>query len=405
MYIEKINGPEDVKKLSNDELTSLAAEMRQALLKRASIHGGHIGPNFGMVEATIALHYVFESPKDKFVFDVSHQTYPHKMLTGRKDAYLYEEHYDDVSGYSNPEESDHDHFVIGHTSTSISLACGLAKGRDVRGESGNVIAIILYMLLGLIPAGIWGFLHWRKKSEPLDFMLLVISALLFVTLYYMINPGLLSTGVPGTGKWSLGSTFYSVLLGYLLIRILLHYKNAGTEKLQKGLWFLLGTVSVVLVYGIFGQELGGLLQNLETVQKGNTGIELSDGFITFSNLTPTYVFLFLNFAVRILPYVLNIIVVFLARRLLAAMKEDLYQEESVKLAEKLSHFCVWTLVSTIGLGAVFNLLQLFFQSSLYQIEYVVAVPVFSLAFVLAVLLFAKYIREMQRLKEDNDLFI
>ena len=261
------------------------------------------------------------------------------------------------------------------------------------------------MLLGLIPAGIWGFLHWRKKSEPLDFMLLVISALLFVTLYYMINPGLLSTGVPGTGKWSLGSTFYSVLLGYLLIRILLYYKNAGTEKLQKGLWFLLGTVSVVLVYGIFGQELGGLLQNLETVQKGNTGIELSDGFFTFSNLTPTYVFLFLHFAVRILPYVLNIIVVFLARRLLAAMKEDLYQEESVKLAEKLSHFCVWTLASTIGLGAVFNLLQLFFQSSLYQIEYVVAVPVFSLAFVLAVLLFARYIREMQRLKEDNDLFI
>ena len=142
MYIEKINGPEDVKKLSNNELTSLAAEMRQVLLKRASIHGGHFGPNFGMVEATIALHYVFESPKDKFVFDVSHQTYPHKMLTGRKDAYLYEEHYNDVSGYSNPEESDHDHFVIGHTSTSISLACGLAKGRDVRGESGNVIAII-----------------------------------------------------------------------------------------------------------------------------------------------------------------------------------------------------------------------------------------------------------------------
>ena len=121
MYIEKINGPEDVKKLSNNELTSLAAEMRQVLLKRASIHGGHFGPNFGMVEATIALHYVFESPKDKFVFDVSHQTYPHKMLTGRKDAYLYEEHYNDVSGYSNPEESDHDHFVIGHTSTSISL--------------------------------------------------------------------------------------------------------------------------------------------------------------------------------------------------------------------------------------------------------------------------------------------
>ena len=142
MYIEKINGPEDVKKLNIEEMTALAEEMRHALLKRASIHGGHFGPNFGMVEAIIALHYVFGSPKDKMVFDVSHQTYPHKMLTGRKDAYLYEEHYDDVTGYSCPQESEHDHFTIGHTSTSVSLACGLAKARDLRGESANVIAII-----------------------------------------------------------------------------------------------------------------------------------------------------------------------------------------------------------------------------------------------------------------------
>ena len=142
MYLEQINGPEDVKKLSGEQLTKLAAEMRQVLLKRASIHGGHFGPNFGMVEATIALHYVFESPKDKIVYDVSHQTYPHKMLTGRKDAYLYEEHYDDVTGYSSPQESEHDHFTVGHTSTSVSLACGLAKGRDLNGGGGNVIAVI-----------------------------------------------------------------------------------------------------------------------------------------------------------------------------------------------------------------------------------------------------------------------
>ena len=142
MYLEQINGPEDVKKLSGEQLTQLADEMRQALLKRASIHGGHFGPNFGMVEATIALHYVFESPKDKIVFDVSHQTYPHKMLTGRKDAYLYEEHYDDVTGYSSPQESEHDHFTVGHTSTSVSLACGMAKGRDLNGGTGNVIAVI-----------------------------------------------------------------------------------------------------------------------------------------------------------------------------------------------------------------------------------------------------------------------
>lgn len=142
MYLEKINGPEDVKKLTDDEMIKLAAEMRNALLKRASIHGGHFGPNFGMIETTIALHYVFESPKDKIVYDVSHQTYPHKMLTGRKDAYLYEDKYDDVSGYSNPHESEHDFFTIGHTSTSISLASGLAKARNLKGEDGNVIAVI-----------------------------------------------------------------------------------------------------------------------------------------------------------------------------------------------------------------------------------------------------------------------
>lgn len=142
MYLEKINGPEDVKKLTDDEMIKLATEMRSALLKRASIHGGHFGPNFGMVEATIALHYVFDSPKDKIVYDVSHQTYPHKMLTGRKDAYLYQDKYNDVSGYSNPHESEHDFFTIGHTSTSISLASGLVKARNLKGEDGNVIAVI-----------------------------------------------------------------------------------------------------------------------------------------------------------------------------------------------------------------------------------------------------------------------
>ena len=142
MYIENINSPADVKKLNIMQLNVLAEEMRHALLTRASKHGGHFGPNFGMVEAIIAMHYVFDSPKDKIVFDVSHQCYPHKMLTGRKDAYLYEEHYDDVSGYTNPHESEHDFFTVGHTSTSISLACGLAKARDLNGEAGNVIAVI-----------------------------------------------------------------------------------------------------------------------------------------------------------------------------------------------------------------------------------------------------------------------
>lgn len=142
MYIEKINQPTDVKNLNSEQLHILADEMRQALLQKLSKHGGHFGPNLGMVEATIALHYVFNSPTDKIVYDVSHQSYPHKMLTGRKDAFLYEDKYDYVSGYSNPDESDHDFFTIGHTSTSVSLACGLAKGRDLKGDSENIIAVI-----------------------------------------------------------------------------------------------------------------------------------------------------------------------------------------------------------------------------------------------------------------------
>lgn len=142
MLLEHIQSPADVKKLSLAEMNTLAEDIRTLLIEKLSRHGGHCGPNLGMVEATIALHYVFDSPRDKIVFDVSHQSYPHKMLTGRVAAFLSESHYDDVSGYSEPSESEHDFFIIGHTSTSVSLAGGLAKGRDLRGETGNVIAVI-----------------------------------------------------------------------------------------------------------------------------------------------------------------------------------------------------------------------------------------------------------------------
>jgi len=142
MYIENIQSPADVKALTLSQMEQLADEMRQLLLKKAAVHGGHFGPNFGMVEATIALHYVFNSPVDKLVFDVSHQTYPHKMLTGRAFAWIDENRYDEVSGYSEPSESEHDHFVVGHTSTSVSLALGLAHGRDACGGTENVIAVI-----------------------------------------------------------------------------------------------------------------------------------------------------------------------------------------------------------------------------------------------------------------------
>ena len=144
MYIEKIQSPADLKGMDIATLNIVADEVRQAVLNRVSKHGGHIGPNLGFVEATVALHYVFNAPEDKFVFDVSHQCYPHKVLTGRAAGFLG--NVDDmnaISGYSSPAECpEYDNFEVGHTSTSISLATGLQKARDVKGTKENIIAII-----------------------------------------------------------------------------------------------------------------------------------------------------------------------------------------------------------------------------------------------------------------------
>lgn len=140
--LDTVHSPADVKKMSVQQLNDLAQEIRQGILKRDSLIGGHVGPNLGFVEATLALHYVFNSPIDKIVFDVSHQCYAHKMITGRQNGFLNPDDYDKITGYTNPYESEHDHFVIGHTSTSVSLASGLAKARDLKGEKHNVIAVI-----------------------------------------------------------------------------------------------------------------------------------------------------------------------------------------------------------------------------------------------------------------------
>ncbi len=140
--LNSIKSPEDIRKMSIPELTKLAAEMRSTLLEKLSAHGGHIGPNLGMVEAVIALHYVFDTPQDKIIFDVSHQTYPHKMLTGRMQAFTDPAHYDDVTGYTNPSESEYDLYSLGHTSSAVALAAGVAKARDLKGEKENVVAVI-----------------------------------------------------------------------------------------------------------------------------------------------------------------------------------------------------------------------------------------------------------------------
>ena len=140
--LSAIKTPADIRKMNLGQLTQLAAELRANLIKKLSVHGGHVGPNLGMVEAVIALHYVFDTPDDKIVFDVSHQTYPHKMITGRMEAFTDAAHYDDVTGYTNPAESPYDLFSLGHTSSAVSLAAGLAKARDLRGGKENVVAVI-----------------------------------------------------------------------------------------------------------------------------------------------------------------------------------------------------------------------------------------------------------------------
>ena len=142
MVLERINGPEDLKGLTKEERDTLAREMRENLIQRASLHMGHVGPDLGFVEATIALHTVFDAPNDHLIFDVSHQTYPHKMLTGRREAYMDPEHYDDVGPYTDPKESPYDLYSIGHTSTSVDLAIGMAKARDILGGKEHVVGII-----------------------------------------------------------------------------------------------------------------------------------------------------------------------------------------------------------------------------------------------------------------------
>ena len=140
--IDKVNSPADVKTLNLVEMEQLAGEIRTLVLNKVSQVSGHVGPNLGVAELTIAFHHVFDSPKDKIVWDVSHQSYPHKILTDRKHGFVDKENFDSVTGYTSQHESEHDFFTVGHTSTSISLAVGMAKARDLKKKTGNVVPLI-----------------------------------------------------------------------------------------------------------------------------------------------------------------------------------------------------------------------------------------------------------------------
>ena len=142
MLLDKIEKANDIKKIDKSDYGELAEEIRQFLIQKISVPGGHLGSNLGAVELTMALHLALNLPEDKIIWDVGHQSYTHKILTGRKQYFTNPAKYHEISGYTNPQESAHDTFVIGHTSTAPSLAVGLAKARDLQGKTGNVIAII-----------------------------------------------------------------------------------------------------------------------------------------------------------------------------------------------------------------------------------------------------------------------
>lgn len=275
---------------------------------------------------------------------------------------------------------------------------------SLSGTYGNAAAVFLYMALSLIPCFVWLIIKKKGRLLGIDHALPGISILLFIVNYYMINPGLFISGIPGTGKWMLGCTFYSVFTGYLVIRVLMACRRAEPWKLQEVLQGLLWFLNMVFVYIIFGQSLGSLLSSVRDLQSGSS--IYMDGFTSAAGGNRTsYFFLGLGYLVNILPYVFDVCIILLSIRLLAALKTDRYGDRSVELVDRLAGLCTKALGITVIADVVFNVLQVVFRTSLWQMDLVIHVPVISIVFVLAVLLSARYVHEDQKLKQDHDLII
>lgn len=281
---------------------------------------------------------------------------------------------------------------------------GLRK-LSLSGGVGNTAAVILYGIFSLAPALAWLFLKKRKRNLRIDLVLPGLSVLLFAVNYYMVNPGLLPSRIPGTGKWMLGCTFYSVLFGYLVIRMLEVYREVDAEKLQRGLKGLLWFLNMVFVYAIFGQCLEDTLLAAGNLQSTDGGIWM-EGFVYGGKTAGiAYLFLGLRYIVNILPYVFDMGIIFLGGHVLDALNRDRYSDESIALVKRLAGFCQGALAVTVMANAVFNLLQCLFCGSLSDVSIVIRLPVVSIIFVLAVLLFSRYLCEEQKLKQEHDLII
>ncbi len=272
----------------------------------------------------------------------------------------------------------------------------LLRQLSLSGRGGNAAAVVLYLLLGLLPALALPILRRKRKLKPEDSLLAVTSATLLVVLYLLVNPGLLGTWLgetgPVMGKAMLGGAVYGLLCAYAVLRILRLLSAADVPHLRRYGRALLWILNALFVYLAFGASFGTLLDSFEKLRTGNTG----------GGLGLTCVFLVLQYLVDALPYVLDVWVAFSALDLLTG---ELYSEPAVKAAETLARRCGRALTWTVLSNGCFNLLQLLFARKLRVISGTVQLPVLSVAFVLAALLLARLLRENKRLKDDNDLFV
>lgn len=279
----------------------------------------------------------------------------------------------------------------------------LLRSLSLSGGMGNAAAIIVYTAVSLIPAAI--LLVLMKKKQKLffeDVLLILLSVVLFVVLYLMINPGIIGSffgkamGLAAS-KAILGSTVYSIISGYLVLKILRLFFDSDTAKLQKYMSVLLCLLNVFFIYISFGFYFSTFLNSIASLRSGNTGNEHLLGV--------TYAFLALRYAVDALPYIFDALIVFSALQLLGEIRANRYSNESVAAAASLSRLCGIALSATVLTNAAYNVLQLIFTRKLMVINNSVQIPFLSIVFVIAALLFARYIAEDKKLKDENDMFI
>lgn len=276
---------------------------------------------------------------------------------------------------------------IGNGLRTLSLSSG----------TGNVFAIAIYAILSLLPAAAILFIIKKRKFCPEDVLLPILSALLFAVLYIMINPGLLSENTGSIGKALLGGVIYTVLLGYAVLRILRRSFTADTNRLQKYISALLIVISAVFVYQAFGASFAEIVSSFKSFASSNNGNE--------QPLTASYIFIVFRYIVNMLPYVLDIVIVFAALRLINELQKDSYSEESVASSNRLSRIGGIAIVISTILNIAFNILQFVFMKSLSVINGFVIIPLSSIAFAIAALLLSRYIAKNKRLKDKNDMFI